>query len=186
MEKCLTDVQEWFSAITKGKLSSIQKLLKNLEGIDVAENYSINDVEHNNVTGLILAAHIGNKDVVRWFLTNKADPNASTNLGWRAIHFAARRGHVATVDMLVTSGADLEVRTQKNETPLLLALFAHMWDTVRKLMQLGASFDERSEALFIQYAQKGYLSTELIGKRKNFPPENISPKFDHKPFNETS
>ncbi len=45
METCAADVYDWFAAIRKGKLQSIQKLSKNLENIDVATSYIVNDVE---------------------------------------------------------------------------------------------------------------------------------------------
>ncbi|VDK39269.1 unnamed protein product [Taenia asiatica] len=104
-------------------------------------------------------------------------------MGWRPIHFAAKRGHVTTVDMLVASGADVDVYTKKNETPLLLAQSTHMWDTVRKLIQLGASFDDRTEAILIQSTQKSCPPNDVSSKRKKFP-ENFSSKFDHKNFND--
>ncbi|KAL5969350.1 Serine/threonine-protein kinase SMG1 [Taenia solium] len=182
MEKCMGDLNDWFLAIRRSKLSAIQRFSKSLESIDVVTTHSINEVE-KNVTGLILAAYIGNKEVVRWFLNNKANPNASTNLGWRPIHFAAKRGHVTTVDMLVASGADVDVYTKKNETPLLLAQSTHMWDTVRKLIQLGASFDDRTEAILIQSTQKSCPPNDVSSKRKKFS-ENFSSKFDHKNFND--
>nr|CDS19157.1 serine:threonine protein kinase SMG1 [Echinococcus granulosus] len=110
---------------------------------------------------------------------------SDVDLGWRPIHFAATRGHVTTVDMLVASGADVDVYTKKNETPLLLAQSAHMWDTVRKLVQLGASFDDRTEAILIQSAQKSCPPNDINSKRKKFS-ENSSSKFDHKNFNEAT
>ncbi|VDP88266.1 unnamed protein product [Echinostoma caproni] len=68
----------------------------------------------------MVASHLGNKDLVRWFLINKADANARTHLGWRAIHFAAKRGHVATIDMLCSSGAVVDPVTSG-----LLHLYIH-------------------------------------------------------------
>ncbi|KAL7059465.1 hypothetical protein AAHC03_013418 [Spirometra sp. Aus1] len=166
MEKCSVDVRAWFSAIEKGKLSAIQRLLKNPEDIDISTSVTINDVEHHNVTGLVLASHVGNKDVVRWFLLNKANVNATTSLGWQAIHFAAKRGHVATVDMLFSNGAIPDSVTKNHETPIYFALQAHMWDTVRKLLQLGATLDDTNEQLFSHCVQRGLLSVEMLNKRK--------------------
>uniref|UniRef100_A0A0X3PRU1 Uncharacterized protein n=1 Tax=Schistocephalus solidus TaxID=70667 RepID=A0A0X3PRU1_SCHSO len=181
MEKCSADLRTWFSAIEKGKLSVIQRLLKNPEDIDISTSVTIDDVEHHNVTGLILASHVGVKDVVRWFLLNKADVNATTSLGWQAIHFAAKRGHVATVDMLFSNGAIPDNVTKNHETPIYLAFQAHMWDTVRKLLQLGATLDDTNEHLFSHCVQRGLLSIEMLNKRKFSRHPQLLSKPEHEP-----
>ncbi|KAM7543295.1 hypothetical protein Aperf_G00000010963 [Anoplocephala perfoliata] len=121
---------------------------------------------HKNVTGLTFAAYIGNKDVVRWFLAKNANPNAKTHLGWRPVHFASKRGHVATVDMLIQQGADVNVYTKENETPLMLAQQSRMWDTVRKLKQLGATDGEKSDDFSMR---SGSVRDSDNRRKKNLP-----------------
>ncbi|CAH8635096.1 unnamed protein product [Heterobilharzia americana] len=135
MGRCGNTTQNWFSAIEKGDLSLVRKLWKDISDIDVTDTYILNNIKHENVTGLIIGAHYGYTDVVRWLLKNKANANWETNLKWRPIHFAAKRGHCATVDMLCCSGAVVDPVTMDNETPLSLALQSHMRDTVRKLVR---------------------------------------------------
>uniref|UniRef100_A0A0R3T9J9 ANK_REP_REGION domain-containing protein n=1 Tax=Rodentolepis nana TaxID=102285 RepID=A0A0R3T9J9_RODNA len=98
-------------------------------------------------------------------LSQNANPNATSSLGWRPIHFAAKRGHVATVDMLVQQGAEIDVYTKQDATPLMLAEQSRMWDTVRKLKQFGATDEDRSDA-------SPMLSTRENGpakrRKKNF------------------
>ncbi|VUZ54912.1 unnamed protein product, partial [Hymenolepis diminuta] len=157
MEKCMGDSSGWFVAIKKSNLTSIQALSRYLENIDITTTLTIDRLEHENVTGLIFAAHVGNKDVVRWFLSQNANPNATTHLGWRPVHFAAKRGHVATVDMLVQQGAEIDVYTKDDETPLMLAEQSRMWDTVRKLKQLGTVDDDKSD------------TSSMLSSRENGP-----------------
>ncbi|CAH8665481.1 unnamed protein product [Schistosoma bovis] len=160
MEKCGTTTQNWFLAIEKGDLSLVQKLWKDINDIDVTDNYILNNTKHENVTGLIVGAHYGHKDIVRWLLKNKANPNWETNLKWRPIHFAAKRGHCATVDMLCSSGAVVDPVTMNNETPLSLAVQSHMRDTVRKLVHLGAKTSKSNEGLFYHYVYTGMLVSD--------------------------
>ncbi|CAH8677240.1 unnamed protein product [Schistosoma rodhaini] len=157
MEKCGTTTQNWFLAIEKGDLSLVQKLWKDINDIDATDNYILNNIKHENVTGLIVGAHYGHKDIVRWLLKNKANPNWETNLKWRPIHFAAKRGHCATVDMLCSSGAVVDPVTMNNETPLSLAVQSHMRDTVRKLVHLGAKTSKSNEGLVYHYVYTGML-----------------------------
>ncbi|GAA38308.2 PI-3-kinase-related kinase SMG-1, partial [Clonorchis sinensis] len=131
---------------------------------------------HNNVTGLIIGAHYGNKEVVRWFLSNRADVNAETDLGWRAIHFAAKRGHVATIDMLCSNGAVVDPVTSEHETPLSLALHSHMRDTVRKLINLGATLKQFDEGFICQYVHRGILPPELLPRMRSSHPDSPTTK----------
>ncbi|KAF8566193.1 hypothetical protein P879_02805 [Paragonimus westermani] len=177
MEKCKS-VEEWFRTIERGSLPSIQRFRKEIDDIDLRGSYILNNLKHNNVTGLILGSHLGYKDIVRWFLNNKADANAETDLGWRAIHFAAKRGHVATIDLLCANGADVDpvtsvcwfslsnLRLKKNETPLGLALQSHMRETVRKLINLGAQPSNFSEGLIFHYIHRGILPPELLRRTR--------------------
>ncbi|CAH8588952.1 unnamed protein product [Schistosoma turkestanicum] len=160
MGKCGTTIQSWFLAIEKGDLSLVQKLWKDINDIDVTDNYILNNIKHENVTGLIVGAYYGHKDIVRWLLKNKANANWETNLKWRPIHFAAKRGHCATVDMLCSSGAAVDPVTMNNETPLSLAIQSHMRDTVRKLVHLGAKTSKSNEGIIYHYVCPGMLVSD--------------------------
>lgn len=45
MEKCGTTTQNWFLAIEKGDLSLVQKLWKDINDIDVTDNYILNNTK---------------------------------------------------------------------------------------------------------------------------------------------
>src|SRR5690242_8207924 len=57
-------------------------------------------------TPLHQAAAIGDKQMVRLFLTNQADVNARDNTGGTPLHYAADRGHKKLVAMFLAIRAD--------------------------------------------------------------------------------
>nr|CAH8873032.1 unnamed protein product [Trichobilharzia regenti] len=175
MGRCGATIQNWFLAIEKGDLSLVQKLWKDISDIDVTDTYILNNIKHDNVTGLIIGAHFGHKDVVKWLLKNKANVNWETNLKWRPIHFAAKRGHCTTVDMLCNSGALVDPLTMNNETPLSLALQSHMRDTVLKLVHLGAQTNKSNESLVYHYVCRGMLVPDNSSQTQR---ENVDTALD--------
>nr|CAH8855885.1 unnamed protein product [Trichobilharzia regenti] len=175
MGRCGATIQNWFSAIEKGDLSLVEKLWKDISDIDVTDTYILNNIKHDNVTGLIIGAHFGHKDVVKWLLKNKANVNWETNLKWRPIHFAAERGHCTTVDMLCSSGALIDPLTMNNETPLSLALQSHMRDTVLKLVHLGAQTNKSNESLVYHYVCREMLVPDNSSQTQR---ENVDTALD--------
>ncbi|MCW2583415.1 MAG: hypothetical protein JWQ53_2205 [Klenkia sp.] len=60
--------------------------------------------------------------------------------GWTPLHLAVAAGSQATVEVLVTAGADLDARTERGRTPLQVALESAP-DLVPVLQSLGAPVD---------------------------------------------
>src|SRR5262249_60535704 len=68
------------------------------------------------------AAMAGNAAAVRAALTSGEDVNAAQGDGMTALHWAARRGDLDVVKMLLAAGANVRAITRLgNYTPLLLA-----------------------------------------------------------------
>lgn len=66
---------------------------------------------------LLAAAERGDADAVRAALqANKALVDAKNRFGRTPLMEAARKGHLAVVDVLVAAGADLDVRNKFNQT----------------------------------------------------------------------
>jgi len=61
-------------------------------------------------------------------LDHGADVNAQDAGGWSALMFAARRGDLALVSLLLDAGADPHLRTERGETALSLS----EWQTVKE------------------------------------------------------
>jgi ankyrin repeat protein len=76
-----------------------------------------------NGTALIAAAHLGHAEIVRTLIAARAPLNHVNNLGWTALLEAVVLGnggarHTATVEALVTAGADLNVPDRHGTTAL--------------------------------------------------------------------
>ena len=77
---------------------------------------------HVGLTVLHKAVSAGNHDFARLFLEGGADANANAPNGLRALHRAATKGDLRMCALLVeVGGADLEMKTGEEWTPLLCA-----------------------------------------------------------------
>ncbi|XP_037094837.1 ankyrin repeat and KH domain-containing protein 1-like [Pollicipes pollicipes] len=103
-------------------------------------------VEHRAKTGLtplMEAASGGYVEVGRVLLDKYADVNAAPVPSSRdtALTIAADKGHYKFVELLVTRGAQAEVRNKKGNTPLWLAANGGHLDVVQLLYTAGANID---------------------------------------------
>uniref|UniRef100_A0A1I8G9T5 4-hydroxybenzoate polyprenyltransferase, mitochondrial n=1 Tax=Macrostomum lignano TaxID=282301 RepID=A0A1I8G9T5_9PLAT len=149
-------VERWFKAIDCARMSLVKEAYPAIDNVDVTKAlpFGPKNTLHKDATALHLASYIGHKDIVRFLISSKADPNASTSLGYRPIHFAASEGHVTTVDILLNAGAE------DGDTPVALALKWGMRDTVRKLLNSGATLDGLDDASLKKYAKRGFLPSQ--------------------------
>jgi ankyrin repeat protein len=95
-------------------------------------------------TALIAAAHLGHDGVVRALLEGGAPPDHVNNLGWTALIEAIVLGdggprHMATVQALIDTGADLDLADRAGTRPLALARQHGHAESVRSLGQAGAT-----------------------------------------------
>lgn len=60
-------------------------------------------------------------DELRALLASGADIEATDDSGWRPLHFAAQKGSVDVVEMLVEAGATIDSTNNKGDTPLGVA-----------------------------------------------------------------
>ncbi len=70
-------------------------------------------------------------------LINLGDTNKATPL-----HYAARNGQVEALEVLLSAGADLEIRNKDQHSPLYCALHNGQVETARILLERGARFSE--------------------------------------------
>ncbi|PAA57659.1 hypothetical protein BOX15_Mlig027692g1 [Macrostomum lignano] len=155
-------VERWFKAIDCARMSLVKEAYPAIDNVDVTKAlpFGPKNTLHKDATALHLASYIGHKDIVRFLISSKADPNASTSLGYRPIHFAASEGHVTTVDILLNAGAEVSPLTADGDTPVALALKWGMRDTVRKLLNSGATLDGLDDASLKKYAKRGFLPSQ--------------------------
>ena len=94
-------------------------------------------------TALIAAAHLGHDDVVRVLIAAKAPLDHVNELGWTALFESIVLGdggprHTATLDALVTAGANVNLADRIGRTPLALAKSRDYTEMVKILEGAGA------------------------------------------------
>ncbi len=94
----------------------------------------------------------GDVAAVAALLDAGADPTSDWGAGVTAVHWAAARDHREIVALLVENGANVNVRTDAGQTPLLLASTSASYDTVTWLLAHGADPTISSYALPTQNA----------------------------------
>jgi ankyrin repeat protein len=84
----------------------------------------INQLSTNGKTPLIKAcdAKYENLKAIQFLLDLRADPHIKDAFGKTAIHYAAHRGHMKTVQQLLScKGVNIELRAENHHTPLMEA-----------------------------------------------------------------
>jgi ankyrin repeat protein len=107
------------------------------------------DPDARNADGapaLVVAARLGDFDVVRALLSGGADVRAEdAGDGRTALHWAARGGDAPMIEELFGSGASLDARDHANLTPLHEAV-AHGHDGAARLLREYGATDEREKS----------------------------------------
>lgn len=79
----------------------------------------VNQVSKGRMTPVMLAASLGFSDIIQVLLLAACELECCDVSGRRALHLATEAGHIATVRLLLQSGADPSVGDKKKVTPLL-------------------------------------------------------------------
>lgn len=77
---------------------------------------------------------------------HKADVGAAAMDDMGAIHFAAQKGHLEVVRILVSSGASVKASTRKGLTPLHYAVQVADKELIKYLVRKGASLSAKTKA----------------------------------------
>jgi ankyrin repeat protein/HEAT repeat protein len=117
---------------------------------------------------LIDAVRTGDADTVRQLLASGADPNAANDMGWTALHYAARGRRLEIMQALVAGGADVNRQDQFGRTPLLEVAAADIFQrkdaketsAMKFLLQAGAKPD--GKALTAAAAQGSREAVDLL------------------------
>lgn len=84
---------------------------------------------------LMFAALNGQLEVARKLVEKGADVNKP---GWTPLHYAATRGHVAVMNLLLDNHAYIDAASPNNTTPLMMAAFYGTPSAVKSLLEAGA------------------------------------------------
>lgn len=86
--------------------------------------------------GILRAAHAGNLEAVRKFISYGADVNPQhPQNGKTALHMAASADNIPMLETLLDSGADMELLDSNENTPLDLAVLYHNYEMIEVLVR---------------------------------------------------
>ncbi|MFI0448312.1 ankyrin repeat domain-containing protein [Actinomadura sp. 6N118] len=104
---------------------------------------------------------------VQWHLEQGADPNAvdprwPPPFAWPPLSVAATRGNAEMVRLLLSYGADVNVRDSGGGTPLIWACNGEHLDCARALLQAGADPTLRNNDGYTAYGRTPMRNQELL------------------------
>ena len=100
-------------------------------------------VEYRNAAGespLMLAAMAGMVEVCKRLIALDADVNKT---GWAPLHYAASRGQIPMIDLLLEHHAYIDAESPNRTTPLMMAAGYGSVQSTRILLRAGADACER-------------------------------------------
>ncbi len=86
-------------------------------------------------SALMMAALNGNEDLVKLLMAKGADINKT---GWTPLHYAATKGHLGTIKLLLDKSAYIDAESPNKSTPLMMAAMYGTFDAVKLLIDEGA------------------------------------------------
>ena len=84
---------------------------------------------------LMMASLHGLLDISKQLIARGADVNKP---GWTPLHYAATRGHVAVMDLLLENHAYIDAASPNGSTPLMMAALYGTASAVKLLLEAGA------------------------------------------------
>ena len=109
-----------------------------LKVADVLINWPKTNIEARtpqDESPLMLAALLGLEEVCQRLIDKDADVNKP---GWTPLHYAATRGHLAVIQMLIDHDAYIDAASPNNTTPLMMAAQYGTPLAVKLLLEAGA------------------------------------------------
>lgn len=119
-------------SIENGDEQGMQVVLKTMQ-----DRFNINGFDENGATALHLAARKKNERCMKYLFLHGANPNISDGFDMTPMHYAAQANDIETMTLLITSGADLNIKRKIDGlTPLMAALKANKHEAITFLLAL--------------------------------------------------
>ena len=172
--------EDFFAAIKRDNASDVRALLQRgfdgntsneqgLSGLFLAiksESYKAADAlldwpqiaaetrNPKDESALMIAALAGELDLCKKLIDKGADVN---KVGWAPLHYAATRGQVAVMRLLLDNDAYIDAASPNGTTPLMMAARYGSTDSVRLLLDEGADplLKNQQQLSAIDFAQLG-------------------------------
>ena len=144
-----------FVGSMSGALTAMTKLVE--AGADVRAT------DDGRATCLILAAHVGRTDTVRYLVSlPEVDLDHQDCENDTALHVAVEEKHADVVQVLIDAGADIETKNDEGRSPLHVASISGELTTVKMLVKAGADVratDAERETCLLFAAYFGHTDT---------------------------
>lgn len=124
---------------------------------------SINKVNDEGETPLILAVQQSNLVITQLLLSAGAQPECADLSGVMPLHIAAGNGDLFVAKALLAAGADIDAKTTDGQTPLIMAAKMGRNDFTAMLIETGAdvnSVDNEQHSALHYATEAGY--TEIV------------------------
>src|SRR5690606_12956891 len=104
-------------------------------------NIDVNAVNAHDETPLMYLAVVGQTERAADLIKRGAQVN---RLGWTPLHYAASKGHVDTIKLLLANKAIVIAPSPDGTSPLMMAAYAGSEESVRVLLKAGADVTARN------------------------------------------
>lgn len=104
-------------------------------------NINVNAVNGHDETPLMYLAVVGQTKRASQLIQKGAEVN---RLGWTPLHYAASKGHLDTVKLLLANKAMVNAPSPDGTSPLMMAAYAGSEEVVRALLAAGADATARN------------------------------------------
>ena len=144
-----------FDVARKGTLLEMENIYKQ-------NPESINSVNDNKSTPLILACYRNNEAVALYLLDKVSNINYNSGMG-TALMAAIMSGNKVIIEKLITKKADLNQKDTQGKTALIYAVFNNNTEIVQMLVKAGANkkLADKENRTALDYA-KFNKNTQLI------------------------
>ena len=111
------------------------KSLKSAFVLIQANTTKLNATNLNDENALMLAAIQNEQELAQWLVDKGAEVN---KLGWSPLHYAATKGHIRMMRLLIENDAYLDAESPNGTTPLMMAAHYGTPSAVKLLLEEGA------------------------------------------------
>jgi ankyrin repeat protein len=147
----------------------------------LVESQDVNAKDSRGATPLMYAGAFGNAQQMKLLLASGADVNAQNVFHATALIWAG--GDAVKSRMLIEHGADINVRTQQGQTPLMVAARRNgNADLVRLLLEKGADTKTPGDTTLIPAAQSGDVDIMRLLIENGANVNCVSPRIGETPL----